>query len=54
VKRARLIRCLVPNLSNALANDATGEASGGVKLFAAAMDTHAGVYDIETGCLMQV
>lgn len=54
VKRARLIRCLVPNLSNALANDVTGAASGGVKLFAAAMGTHANVYDIETGCLMQV
>lgn len=54
MQRARLIRAMVPNDSNFSANDVTGCASGGVKLFAAAMDSRVSIYDIATGTLMQV
>ena len=54
VNRAHLIRCMGPNQSNLFANDVTGEASGGVKLAASSVDSHACVYDLETGALMQV
>ena len=54
VKKRRLIRAMAANEANFLANDVTGNASGGVKLIACAVDRHINCYDVQTGVMLAV